>query len=270
MTTEPPEHWFRIWMLALILIAIGVVLMWKLPGNHFASSAADAVLIAGVLALGVDPLLKRDLLVQASRGIFVHLLGFEHHPQVKEKLQQIIYETKLLREELRETILIEPYDEGFWVTASYESDIINPTHSKVSITPNIVWDMAHKPQAISMSFTSTDGTVNWTSNNVPTKELQPGLLTAEGQRIECRPTATGVKYRGAGTYKILARHGYFMIIIGAAPTLRTFVRVEAPDGYEVSATAADVRNDNYFEYNAIRMPGDHITIRWRKKGGEWL
>lgn len=267
---EPREHPFRIWMLAILLIVLGLVVIWKFPEHRVLSTAADAVLIAGILALGVDPLLKRDLLVEASKGIFIHLLGFEHHPQVKDKLQKIIYETKLLREELRETIIVEPCDDGFWVTASYETDIINPTYSNVSITPNIEFDKGHKPQSVSMSFTSTDGAIRWTSKNVVLEELRPGLLSAAGEKIDCRPTSTGVTYRGTGTYKTLSRHGYFMIFIGKAPTLRTYVTVEVPDGYEVSGTTPDVRNDNCFEYNEIMMPGDHITIRWREKNGEWL
>jgi len=265
--TIPPTHWFRIWMAALLLIVAGLALMLKLPNSHFASTMADAVLTAGILALVVDPFLKRDLLVEASRGISVHLLGFEHHPQVKEALKKIVYETKLLREELRETLLIEPCAEGFWVTATYETDIINPTPSNVSIEPNIEIDIAHKPEVLNMSFLSTDGSTNWTKNDVRLQELQPGLWTAKGERIECRP---GTMYRGSGTYKTLSKYGYFMIFIGAAPTLRTYIRVIVPEGYEVSANTPNIRNGNLFEYNDIKMPGDHLTVRWRKEGGEWL
>ncbi|MGA7557772.1 MAG: hypothetical protein WBV60_05075 [Terriglobales bacterium] len=270
MAIEPKRNWMRGWMLALLLIIGGLVLIWQFPDNRIISTAADAILIAGVLALTVDYFLKRDLLTEASRGLFVHMLGFEHHPRVKDKLKEIVFETKLLREEIRETLLVEPCDSGFWVTATYETDIVNPTNNPVSIDPGIEWDVAHKPHLVQMSFTSSDGKVKLSSKDMTLHEKEPGLLTAKLRRIEFRPVSTGVTYRGSGSFKILCRHGYYMVIIGRVPTLKTCIRVEVPDGYEVSAAAPDVRNGNYFEYDSIKMPGDHITVRWRKKDGEWL
>jgi len=270
MGIEPKKDWFRIWMMALLLMALGGIMIWRFPEHRIVSMIADAVLIAGVLGLCVDPLLKRDLLTEASRGIFVHMMGFEHHPQVKDKLKEIVFETKLLRTELRETLLVEPCDDGFWVTATYETDILNPTNNSVSLDPGIEWDMGHKPQLVHMSFTSSDGKVKLNEKGVQPQEKEPGLLTAKLRRIDFRPASTGVTYRGSGSFRILCRHGYYMVIIGRLPTLKTCIRVEIPDDYEVSAATPDVRNDNYFEYDGIRMPGNHITVRWRKKGGEWL
>jgi hypothetical protein len=117
---EPDKHWFRIWMLALLLIAAGIGGMHFLPGNHLVFAVAEAFLIAGILALAVDPLVKRDLLREASRGIFVHLLGFEHHPQVKDKLKEIIYGTRLLRNRVELVVTVETAPDGFWITVDYE------------------------------------------------------------------------------------------------------------------------------------------------------
>jgi hypothetical protein len=156
MTTEPHKSWFRIWMLALLMMAVSIVLMYFLPQDRLASSAGDALMIAGILALVVDPLLKRDLLTEASRGAFFHILGFDHHPQVKDKLKDIVYGTKLLRTKLHSTVTIEPKDDGFLITVDYESEIINCTSLPVNYEPSIDWDMAHKPEMLRMSFTSSD------------------------------------------------------------------------------------------------------------------
>jgi hypothetical protein len=101
--------------------------MCLFPSNHFVSTAADAILIAGILALAVDPWLKRELLDDASREVFIHLLGFEHHPQVKDKLKEMAFETKLLRT-LRMAVTVEHADDGYWVTVKYDTDIIDSTN----------------------------------------------------------------------------------------------------------------------------------------------
>lgn len=269
MAIEPEKPWFRIWMLAAIMIAAAAAMMYWLPDGRFTSSTADALLIAGVLALGVDPLLKRDLLMEASRGIFFHILGFEHHPQVKAKLQDIVYGTKLLRTKTHTVVTIAPQADGFLLTIDYETEIINPTHSKVDYEPRIDWDMAHKPEVLRMSLTSADGKVKWTETNVQLNEYEPGVQQAKPHVVRLLPSTKCAVYRGSGTYRIFTKHGYLITYTGI-PTLLTSTRVIIPDGYQVSATKADVHNDNYWEWSGLQMRGDHTTIRWRKNGGEWL
>ena len=152
MTIELQKPWFRIWMLATLLIIAGIAVIKYVPDNHVVSTAADAMLIAGILALAVDPFMKRDLLTEASRGIFVHLLGFEHHPQVKDKLKQIVFETKLLRSRFNNNITIEPRAEGFFITVDYDTEILNPTNTTVPFEPFIEWDAAHRPTVPRMTF----------------------------------------------------------------------------------------------------------------------
>jgi hypothetical protein len=270
MTAEAEQRWFRIWMVALLMIVAAIALMHFFPANRFASSAGDALMIAGILALVVDPLLKRDLLTEASRGIFFHILGFDHHPQVKDKLKEIVYGTKLLRTKLHNTVTVEPKDDGFLVTVDYESEILNSTNLPVNYEPSIDWDMAHKPEMLRMSFTSSDGKVKWTEKCVPLEEMEPGVQKASPHRVTLQPNSRGgIVYRGSGTFRVFTKHAYVITYTGI-PTLQTSTRAIVPDGYEVSATKADIQNDNYWEWNNIRMPGYHTTVRWRKRGGEWL
>ena len=270
MTIRQQKHWFRIWMLAALMIGAAIAVMYAIPENRFASAGADALLIAGVLALGVDPLLKRDLLTEASRGVFFHILGFDHHPQVKEKLKEIVYGTKLLRTKLHTTINVEPQDDGFLVRVEYESEILNSTNLPVTYEPSIDWDMAHKPQVLWMSFTSSDGKVKWTEKNPALEESEPGVQKISPHKVTLQPhMKSGTTYRGSGSFTIFTKHGYFILYTGL-PTLQTSNRAFVPEDYEVSGTKADVENENYWEWNSIRMPGYHTSIRWRKRGGDWL
>jgi hypothetical protein len=270
MSPEPSKTWFRIWMLAILMILVAIAGMHWLSWSHLAASVCEALLIAGILTLAVDPLVKRDLLREASQGIFVHLLGFEHHPQVKDKLKDIVYGTKILRTKLHNTMTVEEEDGGFLVTIDYDSEIINATNLPVNYEPAIDWDMAHRPEMLRMSFTSSDGKVKWTEKNVPLDEIEPGVQKASPHRVSLQPNERGgVVYKGSGTFRVFTKHAYLITYTGI-PTLITSTRVILPDGYEASATKADIQNEDYWEWNGIRMPGYHTTIRWRKREGEWL
>ena len=206
---------------------------------------------------------------EASRGIFVHLLGFEHHPQVKDKLKQIVFETKLLRNRLSNNITIEPCGETFLITVDYETEIINPTNTTVTFQPFIEWDAAHRPTVPRMTFTATDGSEEWTETNVLLQESEPGVLSAKPREVDIKPHANaGISYHASGTYKFITKHGYMLQYMGL-PTLAVACRVNIPDGYEVSASKRTVHTGNYWEYSGIRMVGEHISIRWRKSGEEW-
>ena len=175
ITIESRWAWLKIWVAALFLIFAAVLLMWRFQENRLVSSIAEAILVTGFLAVIVDPFLKRDLLAEAERGVFMHFLGFEHHPQVKARLRDIIFETKLLREHLQMVLTVDPTQDGFWVTIDYDSDLLNPTSLPVPYEPSVEWDMGHKPQLIRMSFMPPDGKVKWTEKNIPLKELEPGV-----------------------------------------------------------------------------------------------
>jgi hypothetical protein len=274
-TQEPTmarlTNWIRIWMVAILLVALALFLMWRFESNHVVSTLADAMFIAGILALVVDPLLKRDLLAEASRGIFVHLLGFEHHPQVKDKLREIIFDTKLLRESLDIRCSFEPIgDNRFSVTVEYDTEIINPTNIPVPYHPYIAWDRGHDVELLRMSFTSSDDKIKWDEKNVVLKESkeQLGVWEAKIKKVDIKPRVSKVTYRGSGVYRVQVGHPYYSLYMGL-PTLRASIRVTPPTGYVVSATPADARNGNYFEYTSIRMKSDHLTIRWKREDETW-
>jgi hypothetical protein len=270
MIAEPAKPWFRMWMLAVLLIVSGIAALKYLPKNRVISTAADAVLIAGILALVVDPILKRDLLREASMGIFKHILGFEHLPEVKDKLQQIVTETKLIRKTFDLRCEIEPRDGYFEFTVEYDSEMLNPTHSVVDYTPFMEFDAAHKLEVEWMSFTSSDRKIKWAVKHPQPKQEEPGVDMVKGRKFAIQPEKNGVTYKGAGKYKIQLRNGYSQFYAGL-PTLHTRLRVlKIPPAYMVSATPASVEIENDWQYDKLQMIGDHITVRWRERNGEWL
>lgn len=244
----------------LMVIALGIILIWRFQEHYVIRGLAEAFIIAGLLALIVDPYLKRDLLQEASRGIFVHLLGFEHRPEVKDKIKEIVFETKLLRKTADLRCVAEERSDGFFnFTVEYDSEFLNPTNIPVEYVPWMEFDKAHKLEIIEMSFTSSDGKYKWHGKPEP-KEKEPGVESVEGKKFTIQPESNGITYKGHSKYRILLRHGYCIFYAGR-PTLRTTVHATIPVGYEVSATPATVENVNYWQYDSLQMKGDHVTLR---------
>jgi hypothetical protein len=261
----------EIWMIAFVFFAISGVLWKKYHDWPTLHSVADGFFIAGVLMLFVDPLLKKQFFKEASKGIFVHLLGFEHHPQVKDKLKELVFETKLLRARFDARITVEPLpNDRYGVTVDYDSEIINPTNTAVSFDPYLEFDAGQHAEVLRMSFTSTDQKACANELNPPLKEKKddPGVLSAKLKNVDVKPSSSQVTYHGSGTYRIDVGYPFYSFYMGI-PTLRASIRLTVPDGYDVSATPADAENPNYWEYHKIRMVGDHFTIRWKRHNEEW-
>jgi hypothetical protein len=79
------------------LVLAGIILLGG-PHSTLLTPIGEALLIAGLLALIVDPVVKRHLLKEASKGIFHYMVGFDQRPEIRERLKTIVFNTKLYRE----------------------------------------------------------------------------------------------------------------------------------------------------------------------------
>jgi hypothetical protein len=62
--------------------------------THFMDDFIVALFIAGILAATVDPFIKRQARREATLDIFHHMLGYSLPRVIRERLQQIVKETK--------------------------------------------------------------------------------------------------------------------------------------------------------------------------------
>jgi hypothetical protein len=109
-----------------------------------------------------------------------------------------------------------------------------------------------------------------TISNPPLKELSDDIGVEAPTLKKCiiEPEEKGITYRLCGAYRLRLKSGLTQIYM-VLPTLEMSIRVEAPSDYGVFANNADNQNQNFWQYNTIRMQGDHVILRWRQKGKEW-
>jgi len=90
--------------LTLMLLAGGTCLVLKLlPSAPLGTglmrdlipAVGEALIVAAVLALAVDPGLKEHFHQSAIRNVFEHMIGFDHEPEIRAKLRSLALDTKL-------------------------------------------------------------------------------------------------------------------------------------------------------------------------------
>jgi hypothetical protein len=104
----------------------------------------------------VDPFLKGRLLREASRSIYVHMIGFDHEPELKNRLEQTIFQTKLYRRDCRMDCTISAGKPG-WVDLVLETvfEIINQSLEDQPYCPG--WAFAEGDEPRNIEFTTVVG-----------------------------------------------------------------------------------------------------------------
>ena len=137
--SDPRSHWFlRLaearpsWQIGTVPSLLGALLLWLGHGpwlrTHYASlpeiisALGEALLSAGVLTLLVDPFLKARLLREASRSTFEHMIGFDNEPQLRERIRNIAFETKLYRRDYKLTCKIAPLESGLGIALIFQAE----------------------------------------------------------------------------------------------------------------------------------------------------
>ena len=116
-------------------------------------AAGEAIVIAGVLALIVDRPLKRALLREAAQGIFKHMLGFDHQPEIKERLQEIALETRLFVRRKYVHLTIEALDNHLVrTTANAEVDLVNPSSTPQPFEQLMQFECAEEATSLGMGL----------------------------------------------------------------------------------------------------------------------
>jgi hypothetical protein len=127
----------KLWLSCLFLIIAGVSLAmyagekWRPP--------ADALIIAGVLALTVDRYVKLRLREEIAHDVFFAALGIDLHPWLKEEVLAV-GDYKLVRHEMQLTYKISRSDDDGYISCETETyfEIENLTNRTQPFT-NALW-----------------------------------------------------------------------------------------------------------------------------------
>jgi hypothetical protein len=116
------------------------------PHSSFWTPIGESLLIAGLLALVVDPALKREFLKEASKGVFHLMLGFDQPAEIRERLRDIVFDTKLYRESFEIKCRIARQADGtakLYFESSYY--VVNPTPEDQKYCHRVQFEEGERP-----------------------------------------------------------------------------------------------------------------------------
>jgi hypothetical protein len=228
----------------------------------FLAALGEAIIIAGVLTLCVDPFLKFRLLKEAERGIFEHMLGFDHEPELKAKLGDIAFNTKLYRRNLRLTCQIEPSERPHMVRISLQAEhrVINPTIKPEKYTCFYTFEAVEKPD--SCEFIQIIGNAEPVIESPPFKTVDENYLDARAKEVTIEPEHMGISHMFIAKCTCLAPEDWFHTLYFGLPTIDTTVSVSGPDGWEVWVEGK--KGKLIWHDAGLKMTGEKISIHWRR------
>lgn len=290
------KKWF-LFLLALIFIGTGFFARHHLEArNEFrepVGALCDALMIAALLAIFVDPLLKRTLLAAASKDVFAFAYGYSLHGALKDFVNREILKVSFVRSQCTlqwEIRVDQAASDKVKTTLQTEFHLENFTNKPIDYTHEVfAWsDDPEDAGSISAFYCYP------TSNpEAPCYKLEPAQLKPDERGFIRAPKAIkllpkdqdacidyviGTKYHARSRMDGLDEFTVREATAGAKVTVRVeddlkhlvFSIFPAPDGDTAKQFDRKTEYDKNsklnkveWEFHQVFMPGQTIIIRWQ-------
>ena len=240
---------------AVLIIISGCI--WFIP--HL-ERLSEALLIAGILTCTVDPFLKRRIIKESAKDIFQHLMGFDLPADIREKLRQLVVETKSYRTNMRISVALAKNSEGVLVDIKINSTVT--AASNTEYRQGLSGENKERIELLEASVTSNsnpalsyaikDGKCNQNPD-------EPGVFEWKGKRLKLKKGDVVTSYIHYTVQKELS--DFYILYFGAPVISPTLYILEHP-GLEAHASKADQQNGAEYSYQRVFLVGDHLNVRW--------
>lgn len=230
--------------------------------THFLDDLIVAFIIGAVLAATVDPFIKRRARREATLDIFHHMLGYSLPFVIRERLQKIVKETQLYRENT--VLYISMTEEGSLAKfdVQMEFEVVNPTPHTLDFVPLLQFESGENAELKEIICFGDSG------YDIAPNLASSGFLGAREYRGTGVPISSGdrkkFKYEYSVKYPIAL--GFWYPNFGL-PTIGLSLTIKSPDTFVVNATASDLDSPiGEWRYpKRLWMPNEHLEIVWRKQ-----
>jgi hypothetical protein len=218
------------WVVGMILLGTGGLTLlradwfdWLKP--ELLRSISDALLVAGILTLLVDPFIKGRLYKEVSAGTFQYLLGFAQPPEIQEAMRKLAFETKVYARDLRMNCTITREDErSVRLHTLMSVRVENPTAQNTDYEPFLAFEEAERPSVEHITIVTKDETRSFPGNVKP--EIgTPELLTHHTERMILGPSES---ITVAYSYSVVLPDSFFHVHYFGTRTIGVTLLVDAP------------------------------------------
>jgi hypothetical protein len=251
---------YNAFIIGPLLIAVGL-LVGTLSEVAVVQELRVALVIAGVLAVTVDPLIKGKAHRQAVRDVFHHMLGFNLPLPIRNRLLDIVTKTTLYRENTVMRVALSESGDLLVFDVEMEFEVVNPTLYTVPFQPRFEFETGEHPTLRSVTcFGEPDYGKGATLEH---KKGEPSVIGYWGREIDL---ASGERHRFKVEYTM-----EYPLVLGfyiqhfQYPTIGLALTVKHPASIVVTATPAQSQSDGEWRYTALFMPGDYMQIKWERR-----
>jgi hypothetical protein len=226
----------------------------------------ESLIVAGVLVLLIDPFLKERLLKEASKGIFHYLLGFDHEPEIQNRLKELVFKTTLLRKNYNIKCILTPENDKMRLDMDISFEVFNPTAEGQEYIHAAEFEKVEEPKSRGMSLISEARTYSEEEVAFKLKDDDIEVLESSVGPINIEPSIKNISYKFSTKVSLLYPLEFFHAIHVGTPTIGMYVEIIPPKGFRVTSGKSKKMSHagNIWEYRDLFMPGEHVNIRWEK------
>jgi hypothetical protein len=223
---------------------------------------SEALIIAGVLTITVDPFVKGKARREAIRDIFHHMLGFSLPLPIRDRLLTIVKETNLYRENTTMHCVVSEAGESLQFEIEMEYEIINPTQHTIVFEPLVQFEKGEHPVLKSVTCFG-ESEYGSDAALTPNSSQELNSLEYRGRQVKIPPgQKRRFKYEYTTQYPISL--GYYFQNF-QYPTIGLALTVKHPATLAITASPAEFQSVGEWRYTKLFMPQDHMDIRWEKR-----
>ena len=194
------------------------------------------------------------------------LVGFDHEPAIKERLQKIAFETKIYRREYRmHAQIVELGDNRAKLNLTLEYKVKNVSPEPVEYQHKMSCDEFEHPEFFSMSMTSVgDPQIAKRAGKmqvvIGADSEERGVWYSCLKKVSLKPRT---EYDCRTKCSVTFPRNHFFSLNTSHPTMGIRLEVDAPEGCEVFPSKTDYHDGNVWNYPRLFMTHEHISLRWK-------
>ncbi|HYL62096.1 MAG TPA: hypothetical protein VE077_05690 [Candidatus Methylomirabilis sp.] len=242
-----------------LLVAVGL-LVGTFSEAAILQELRVALVIAGVLAVTVDPLIKGKAHREAVRDVFHHILGFSLPLPIRDRLLDIVKNTTLYRENAAMRVALSESGERLVFDVEMEYEVVNPTLHTEPFQPRMEFETGEHPTLRSVTcFGEPD---YGTGATLEHKKTEPSVIGYWGRKIYLA-SAQRRRFKLEYTMEYPLALGFYIQHF-QYPTIGLALTINHSAGLVVTATPAQSQSDGEWRYTRLFMPGDYMQIKWER------
>lgn len=253
--------------IALILAIVSGILLFHVEETNHWHSPVEALFIASVLAVLVDPYLKQKFFIEANRDIFHLLLGFSLPTKIQLRLRKYLSEIEYYRDYMEVWVRFIDANDGLRLQVEINADIV--LVQDCGYSQSISFEEADKGRVDHMDARfASDGVsiyrgASMRLPNPSTDDPMTSLYAHEKVHVEADQ-----KLRSEFKFSITAENKSHWSYVFGSTTAKSIVHLDPGSKMEMFISSPFHWDDEKQCYvcNEVLTKNERFTIRWRPKG----